>query len=60
MGSATSPPTPRVAELAVTTVRIERSKLDALKAVAGRERRSTSQQIRWLIDRCLEEQEIAA
>lgn len=44
-----------ISEIAVTSVRIERSKLDALRVIAIDERRSVSQQIRWLIDRCIEE-----
>jgi hypothetical protein len=53
MGSATL----QVPDVAVTSVRIERDKLEALKQVAAAERRSVSQQLRWLIDRCLEEAE---
>jgi predicted DNA-binding ribbon-helix-helix protein len=51
-------------DIAVTSVKIERQKLDALKKIAERDRRNVSQQIRWLIDRCVEEdaepEEIAA
>lgn len=43
--------------LAVTSVKIEQDKLDSLKMVAAAERRSVSQQIRWLIDRCIEDAE---
>jgi len=41
--------------VAVTSVRIEREKLSALKRVAGANRRSVSQEIRWLIDRHIED-----
>lgn len=51
MGSAATP-TP---EIAVTSVKIEREKLDELKIIAAAERRSVSQQLRWLIDRCIED-----
>lgn len=37
--------------IAVTSVRIERDRLDAFKAVAEANRRSVSQELRWLIDR---------
>lgn len=50
MGSATTPP----AAVAVTSIRIERDKLDAFKRVAGANRRSVSQELRWLIDRHIE------
>jgi hypothetical protein len=50
MGSAPTSPE----AVAVTSVRIERSKLDALKRVADTNRRSVSQELRWLIDRHLE------
>lgn len=52
MGSATSS-TP--AGLAVTSVRIERDKLDRFKQVADAHRRSVSQELRWLIDQAIEE-----
>lgn len=48
MGRATS-------DIAVTSVKIERDKLDSLKTIAAEERRNVSQQIRWLIDRCIED-----
>lgn len=38
------------AEIAVTSVRIERERLDAFKRVAEANRRSVSQELRWLID----------
>lgn len=59
MGSTTTPKS----EIAVTSVKIERDKLDALKEIAATEHRSVSQQIRFLIDRCIEdhdEQAVAA
>lgn len=51
MGNAT---TPTNSDLAVTSVRIERDKLDAFKRVADANRRSVSQELRWLIDRHIE------
>lgn len=53
MGSSTSPPQPR-ADLAVTSVKIERERLDRFKEVAAANRRSVSQELRWLIDRAIE------
>jgi hypothetical protein len=47
MGNATT-------DIAVTSVRIERERLDALKRVADANRRSVSQELRWLIDRHIE------
>jgi hypothetical protein len=47
MGKATT-------DIAVTSVRIERERLDALKRVADANRRSVSQELRWLIDRHIE------
>lgn len=44
MGNATP-------EIAVTSVRIERAKLDEFRRVADANRRSVSQELRWLIDR---------
>jgi len=49
MGRSTS-------DIAVTSVKIERAKLDALRKIAERDRRNVSQQIRWLIDRCVEDE----
>jgi predicted DNA-binding ribbon-helix-helix protein len=49
MGSATTPP-----GIAVTSIRIERERLDAFKRVAEANRRSVSQELRWLIDRHVE------
>lgn len=40
-------------EIAVTSVRIERDKLDQFKALAASNRRSVSQELRWLIDQAL-------
>lgn len=51
MGSATSKPR----QIAVTSVRIERDRLDAFKRVAEANRRSVSQELRWLIDRHVED-----
>lgn len=53
MGRATS----EKPDIAVTSVKIERQKLDQFKVVCAAERRSVSQQIRWLIDRSIEEAE---
>lgn len=47
MGNATT-------ELAVTSIKIERATLDELKRVAAANRRSVSQELRWLIDRHIE------
>lgn len=47
MGTATT-------DIAVTSVRIERERLDALKLIADANRRSVSQELRWLIDRHIE------
>ncbi len=44
---------------AVTSVRIEREKLDAFRRVAESNRRSVSQELRWLIDRHIEEADLA-
>lgn len=55
MGSATTPPSR--ADLAVTSVRIERERLDAFREVAAANRRSVSQEIRWLIDQHIENHE---
>lgn len=41
--------------IAVTSIRIERERLDAFKAVAEANRRSVSQEMRWLIDRHIAE-----
>lgn len=49
MGTATPPN-----DLAVTSIRVERDKLDAFKRVADANRRSVSQELRWLIDRHIE------
>jgi hypothetical protein len=50
MGSASTKP----AAIAVTSVRIERERLNAFKRVAEANRRSVSQELRWLIDRHVE------
>ncbi len=42
-------------KMVVTSVKIERGRLDALKDVAASERRTISQEIRWLIDRRIAE-----
>lgn len=42
-------------QIAVTSIRIERDKLAELKVIAATERRSVSQQVRHLIDRCIDE-----
>ena len=57
MGSATtsSGQSPR---LAVTSVKIEVDKLDAFKQIAAANRRSMSQELRWLIDRHIEAAEL--
>lgn len=41
--------------MAVTSVRIERDRLEAFKRVAAANRRSVSQQMRWLMDQCIED-----
>jgi hypothetical protein len=46
MGSATT----RNPGLATTSIRIERERLDAFKAIAAANRRSVSQELRWVID----------
>jgi len=51
MGSATT----HRPDLAVTSVRIERDKLDAFRRIADSNRRSVSQELRWLIDRHIED-----
>lgn len=56
MGSST---THRPA-IAVTSVRIERDKLDAFRRIADANRRSVSQELRWLIDRRIEEADAKA
>jgi hypothetical protein len=54
MGSRKSPNSVP-AHIAVTSVRIEKTKLDAFRKLADAERRSVSQQLRWLIDRAIDE-----
>ena len=56
MGSGKSPSSVP-AHIAVTSVRIEKDKLEAFKRIADAERRSVSQQLRWLIDRNIAEHE---
>jgi hypothetical protein len=41
-------------DIAVTSIKIERDRLDAFKRVAAANRRSVSQELRWLIDRHIE------
>lgn len=41
----------------MTSVRIERERLDAFREVAAANRRSVSQEIRWLIDQHIENHE---
>jgi predicted DNA-binding protein len=57
MGSATTQPeeVPAAEGMAVTSIRIERERLEAFKRVAESHRRSVSQEMRWLIDRHIEE-----
>jgi hypothetical protein len=47
-------------DLAVTSIRIERERLEAFKAVAEANRRSVSQEMRWLIDRHIAEHDAKA
>jgi hypothetical protein len=47
-------------KIAVTSIRIERDRLDAFKRVAESNRRSVSQELRWLIDRHIETEREAA
>lgn len=51
---------PDSAVLAVTSIRIERERLEAFKQVAAANRRSVSQELRWVIDRHIESHEEAA
>lgn len=44
---------PQVSRIAVTSVKVEQSKLDRLTEIAARDHRTRAQQIRWLIDRCI-------
>lgn len=50
----------RPESVAVTSVKIDRAKLDTFRAVAASEQRTVSQQLRWLIDRNIAEAEKAA
>lgn len=43
----------------MTSIRVERDKLDAFKQVAEANRRSVSQELRWLIDRHVDEAKAA-
>jgi hypothetical protein len=54
MGSQTGNAT---AVIAVTSVRIERDKLARFRKLAAANRRSVSQELRWLIDQAVEEYE---
>lgn len=56
MGNATST-SKAPTGIAVTSIKIERDKLDAFKRVAASNRRSVSQELRWLIDRAVEAHE---
>lgn len=60
MGSSDSKQTTVPAGIAVTSVRIEKDKLKRFKEVAEANRRSVSQEIRWMIDRAVDEYEAAA
>lgn len=58
MGSATAktqPPPP--SEITVFSLKLERQKLDRFKAAAEAHERSMAQQLRWMIDRAVEEYE---
>jgi hypothetical protein len=46
--------------LAVTSIRIERERLEAFKQIAAANRRSVSQEMRWLMDRHINEAKEAA
>lgn len=52
MGSSTPDIRP---DLAVTSIRIERAKLERFKAVAAGQCRTVSQQLRWLIDQNIDQ-----
>ena len=42
---------------AVTSIRIERSKLERFREIASANRRSVSQELRWLIDQHVQQHE---
>ncbi len=46
-------------DYAVTSIKIERDQLDAFKKVARANRRSVSQELRWLIDQRIAEHDDA-
>ena len=52
-----SPANSKVSEIAVTSIKVERGKLDQLKKIAEAQHRSVSQQIRFLIDSCIKDSE---
>lgn len=54
MGSSSSPSR---ADQAVTSIRIERTKLDRFREIAAANRRSVSQELRWLIDQHVDQHE---
>lgn len=45
---------PLQSAVAVTSVRIERDKLEKFREAANANRRTVSQELRWLIDRAIE------
>lgn len=49
-----------IPRIAVTSVKVEQSKLDRLTEIAALEHRTRAQQIRYLIDRCIAESERGA
>lgn len=51
MGSATTEPV----EITVFSLKIEKHKLEQAKGIAAKHERSMAQQVRWLIDRMIEE-----
>lgn len=51
MGSQSAP----AASLAVTSIRIERDQLDRFRRIAEANRRSVSQELRWVIDQRIRE-----
>lgn len=51
MGSQSAPATP----VAVTSIRIERDQLERFRRIAEANRRSVSQELRWVIDQRIRE-----
>lgn len=51
MGSQSAP----AASLAVTSIRIERDQLERFRRIAEANRRSVSQELRWVIDQRIRE-----